>query len=109
MCEARGQGLQVQMSTFISSTQSIIAHGHGYCCLQTRYRQDIILESFWTALRLRRLKGPGEASNQTKRVTVSKVCSVGGCIKNKYFLPRSANLKKSVPAFFVKNDVPSGY
>ena len=31
------------------------------------YKQGIILERFWTALRLRRSKGPGEASNLTKR------------------------------------------
>ena len=29
--------VKVDMSTFISSTQSIIAHKHGYRCLQTRY------------------------------------------------------------------------
>ena len=28
--------VKVDMSTFISSTQSIIAHDHGYRCLQTR-------------------------------------------------------------------------
>ena len=37
-----------------------------------------LLERFWTALRLRRSKGPGEASNLAKRATVSKICSVGG-------------------------------
>ena len=65
--------VKVHMCTFISSTQSIIAHDHGYRCLQ-----GTIPERSWTALRLRRSKGPGEAGNLTKRVTVSKMCSVGG-------------------------------
>jgi hypothetical protein len=73
------------------------------------YKQGAILERFWTALRLRRSKGTRETNNLTKKNKTCKICPVGGCIKNKYFLPRSANLKKSVPTFFVKNDVPSGY
>ena len=37
-----------------------------------------ILERFWTALRLRRSRGLRGARNLTKRVALSKMCSVGG-------------------------------
>ena len=36
--------VKVHMCTFISSTQSIIAHDHGYRCLQTRYHPRAFLD-----------------------------------------------------------------
>ena len=46
------------------------------------YKLDIILERFWTALRLRRSKGPREARNvKGKKGLIIKIRTVGGLIK----------------------------
>ena len=52
------------MSTFISSTQSIIAHDHGYRCLQTRYHPRAFLDgaSFAPLKRAERDQQPDQIS-----------------------------------------------
>ena len=52
------------MCTFISSTQSIKAHGHGYRCLQTRYHSRAFLDgaSFAPLKRAERDQQPDQIS-----------------------------------------------
>ena len=64
MCETQGHGVKVHMCTFISSTQSIIAHDHGYRCLQTRYHPRAFLDgaSFAPLKRAERDQQPDQIS-----------------------------------------------
>ena len=56
--------VKVHMCTFISSTQSIIAHDHGYRCLQTRYHPRAFLDgaSFAPLKRAERDQQPDQIS-----------------------------------------------